>query len=108
MQIRGGQTEVDAIPRQNFAHVAAADYGERVKPEDTGHESFGFDVGEAAGTDGKLVISIRSAMRTLAVSTSRMVRPRRARRERRFCPAVKMAILLSGACKRKPRINRVP
>ena len=44
----------------------------------------------------------RSAMRALAVSTSRMVRPRRSRRERRFCPAVRMAILPSGASIRSP------
>ncbi len=58
MQIRRGQTEVDAVPRQHLADIAAVDYGERVKPENTGYQSFGLDVGKAAGADGELVISM--------------------------------------------------
>ena len=97
MQIRRRQTQVDSIPRQYFTHIAAVNDGQRVKAEDAGNQSFGFNVGQAGWElTANSSFPCRSAMRTLALSTSRMVRPRRSRRPRRFAPASRMAILPSG------------
>jgi len=58
VQVRRRKTQVDSIPRQHFAEVTAINYGERVKAENTGDLSFGFNVGQATGANSEFIVSV--------------------------------------------------
>ena len=58
LQVRRRQTQVDSVPRQYFTEITAINYGERIKTEDAGNQSLGFDVGQAAGADCEFIVSV--------------------------------------------------
>src|SRR5205823_3745507 len=73
------------------------DGSEGINSIDAGDESLGFNVRETTRFTMNSSLPCLSAMRSVAFSTSRIVKPRRSREARKFRPAAKIVDLPSGA-----------
>ncbi len=58
-EILCGKAEVHAVNLEHLGEIRAVQNGKNVEPENAGDDAFGFDVGEPAGIDDKLVDAAR-------------------------------------------------
>ena len=57
-EVRGYVVHVNAVPGQQFPQIAAVNHRQRIEPENAGQNAFGLDIGQTAGRNGELLVTI--------------------------------------------------